>query len=78
MICLAIGYTISGMSEKTGKPRGKPGSKPPRRHSAQVNFRLTPEHEELIRAAAEHAGYTLTNWIRGVLVKAARQELAQD
>lgn len=78
MICLAIGYTIGSMSEKTGKSKGKLGSKPPRRHSAQVNFRLTPEHEELIRTAAEHSGQTLANWIRGVLVKAARQELAQD
>lgn len=58
------------MSETTGK------GQPKRRHSAQLNFRLTPEHEELIRAAAEHAGQTLTNWCRGVLVKAARQELA--
>jgi uncharacterized protein (DUF1778 family) len=50
--------------------------KPPKRtHSAQVNLRLTPEHDELIRAAAKHAGQTLTNWIRGVLVREARAEL---
>jgi uncharacterized protein (DUF1778 family) len=48
-----------------------------RRHSAQINFRLTPEHDELVRRAADHAGQTLTNWIRGVLVKAARQELGK-
>ena len=48
-----------------------------RRHSAQINFRLTPEHDDLIRRAADHSGQTLTNWIRGVLVKAARQELGK-
>lgn len=48
---------------------------PKRRHGAQINFRLTPEHDELIREAAEHSGQTLTNWIRGVLVREARKEL---
>lgn len=64
------------MSEKTGRAgKGQTGQTPKRKHSSQLNFRLTPEHEELIRAAAEHAGQTLTNWCRGVLVRAARQEL---
>lgn len=48
-----------------------------RKHSAQLHIRLTPEHDDLIRRAADHAGQTLTNWIRGVLVKAARQELGR-
>ena len=48
-----------------------------RRHSAQINFRITPEHDQLIREAAEHSGATLTNWIRSVLVKAAREELGR-
>lgn len=50
---------------------------PKRRHRAQVNFRLTPEHDQLIREAAEHSGQTLTNWIRGVLVREARKELSR-
>ena len=48
-----------------------------RKHSAQIHIRLTPEHDQLIREAAEHSGQTLTNWIRGQLVKAARQELGR-
>lgn len=47
-----------------------------RKHTAQIHIRLTPDHDQLIREAAEHSGQTLTNWIRGVLVKAAREELA--
>ena len=50
-------------------------AKQKRTHSAQVNLQLTPEHDRLIREAAEHAGQTLTNWIRGVLVRSAREEL---
>lgn len=46
-----------------------------RKHSAQLHIRCTPEQDQLVREAAEHAGQTLTNWIRGVLVKAAREEL---
>lgn len=46
-----------------------------RRHSEQIHIRLTPEHDALVRQASEHAGQTLTNWIRGTLVKAAREEL---
>lgn len=71
------------MSETTktgraGKGRAAaPPQTPKRKHTSQLNFRLTPEHEELIRAAAEHAGQTLTNWCRGVLVRAARQELGE-
>jgi len=48
-----------------------------RTHSAQLHIRLTPEHDHLVREAAEHAGQTLTNWIRGVLVREARRELAR-
>jgi len=54
---------------------GESNEKPKRRHNAQINFRLTPEHDHLIREAAEHSGQTLTNWIRGVLVREARREL---
>lgn len=48
-----------------------------RSHSAQLHIRLTPEHDDLIRQAAEHSGQTLTNWIRGVLVREARKELSR-
>ena len=48
-----------------------------RAHSAQIHIRLTPEHDDLIRQAAEHSGQTLTNWIRGVLVREARKELSR-
>jgi uncharacterized protein (DUF1778 family) len=48
-----------------------------RRHTAQINLRLLPEHDRLIREAAEHAGMTVTNWIRGVAVREARRELGR-
>ncbi len=52
-----------------------PADQEKRTHSAQLHIRLTPEHDRLVREAAEHAGQTLTNWIRGVLVREARKEL---
>lgn len=55
----------------------KTAKQPKRRHDAQLNFRLTEEHDRLIREAAEHSGQTLTNWIRGVLVREARKELSR-
>ena len=55
----------------------KKSEQPKRRHSAQINFRLAPELDDLIREAAEHSGQTLTNWIRGVLVREARKELGK-
>ncbi len=48
-----------------------------RAHSASVRVRLLPEHDELIRQAAEHAGVSLSDWMRLVLLKAAREELGQ-
>lgn len=36
---------------------------------------MTPEQNETIRRAAEHSGMTLTNWMRGELLRAARREL---
>jgi uncharacterized protein (DUF1778 family) len=46
-----------------------------RTHSARMHIRLTPEHDALIREAAEQSGSTLTNWIRDRLLRAARDEL---
>jgi predicted HicB family RNase H-like nuclease len=48
-----------------------------RRHSASMRVRLQPEHDELIRRAADHAGISLSDWLRMVLLKAAREELGK-
>lgn len=54
-----------------------------RRHSASMRVRLLPEHDALIREAAEHAlkrkgSGDLSDWLREVLVAAARRELKRD
>jgi len=51
--------------------------KPKRRHSSSLYIRVTPEHEELIRQAAELAGTSLSDWIRDRLVRNARREVAE-
>jgi uncharacterized protein (DUF1778 family) len=51
--------------------------KPKRRHSSSLYIRVTPEHEELIRQAAELAGTSLSDWIRDRLVRVARREVAE-
>jgi uncharacterized protein (DUF1778 family) len=51
--------------------------KPKRRHSSSLYIRVTPEHEELIRQAAELAGTSLSDWIRDRLVRTARREISQ-
>ena len=48
-----------------------------RRHSAALHIRLMPEHEELIRKAAELAGVSISDWIRERLIRAARKEISQ-
>ncbi len=50
-------------------------TKEKRAHTASMRVRLLPEHDELIRKAAEHAGVSLSDWLRLVLLKAARDEL---
>ncbi|HSF42098.1 MAG TPA: DUF1778 domain-containing protein [Thermoanaerobaculia bacterium] len=50
---------------------------PKRRHSAALHIRLIPDHEELIRQAAELAGTSLSDWIRDRLVRTARREIAE-
>jgi uncharacterized protein (DUF1778 family) len=52
-----------------------PSDQEKRTHSAQLHIRLAPEHDDLIRRAAESSGQTLTNWIRGTLIREARKEL---
>lgn len=64
MILFARWDYTSGMEEK-------------RSHSASVRVRLMPEHDELIRRAAEHAGVSISDWMRLVLLKAAREELGE-
>jgi uncharacterized protein (DUF1778 family) len=51
--------------------------RPKRRHSSALHLRLMPEHEELIRRAAELAGVSLSDWIRERLIRAARKEIGQ-
>lgn len=51
--------------------------KPKRRHSSSLYIRVTPEHEELVRQAAELAGTSLSDWIRDRLVRTARREVAE-
>lgn len=52
-------------------------SPPKRRHSAALHIRLVPDHEELIRQAADLSGTSLSDWIRDRLVRAARREIAE-
>jgi len=54
-----------------------------RMHTASIRVRFLPEHDALIREAAEHAlrrkgSGTLSDWIRETLVAAARRELEGD
>ncbi len=46
-----------------------------RQHSASVRVRFQPEHDQLVRKAAGHAGITISDWMRDRLLKAARDEL---
>jgi uncharacterized protein (DUF1778 family) len=55
-------------------PKTKPQK---RRHTSQINIRLLPDQDALIREAAEYSGATLTNWIRTVLLREARKELGR-
>lgn len=48
-----------------------------RAHSASARVRLMPEHDALIRQAAELAGISLSDWMRDRLIRAARREIAE-
>ena len=48
-----------------------------RKHSSALYIRVTPEHEELIRQAAELTGTSVSDWIRDKLVRAARKDLTE-
>ncbi|MCB1058053.1 MAG: hypothetical protein KDD11_21340 [Acidobacteria bacterium] len=62
------GYN-SGMANTTTEKRV---------HAASMRVRLLPEHDELIREAADHAGVSLSDWLRLVLLRAAREELGRE
>lgn len=54
-----------------------------RTYSTEIRARVLPEQAELFQRAADHAAErrgtgTLSDWIREVLVLAARQELGQE
>jgi len=46
-----------------------------RKHSESIRIRLEPEHDELIRKAAEKRGLTVSAWIRERLISLAREEM---
>jgi uncharacterized protein (DUF1778 family) len=48
-----------------------------RAHSASVRVRLMPEHDALIRQAADLAGVSLSDWMRDRLIRTARREIAE-
>ena len=46
-----------------------------RRHGAALRLRLLPEHDRIVRRAAEVAGVSLSDWMRERLLRSAREEL---
>lgn len=50
---------------------------PKRRHSTSLYIRVTPDHEELFKKAADLAGTSLSDWIRDRLARTARREIAE-
>jgi uncharacterized protein (DUF1778 family) len=67
LTCPSPGNTLATMSESTSK----------RKHSTSLYIRVTPEHEELVKKAAELAGTSLSDWIRDRLTRVARREIAE-
>ena len=64
---------IFGMEKKTAT-RGRP-PKGDESRSARINMRAEPTEKELYERAAAQAGLSLTDWMKGRLVRAARREL---
>jgi uncharacterized protein (DUF1778 family) len=46
--------------------------------SVSMSFRLPPEEADAIRATAERAGISMSDWIRGVCVAAAQGDASVD
>jgi uncharacterized protein (DUF1778 family) len=62
---------------RTGRPKKE------RTYAVMLRVRVLPEHDDLIRRAAEAAARRkgsgdLSSWVRETLVAAARRELAKD
>lgn len=62
---------------RTGRPKQE------RTYSVMLRVRVLPEHDELLRRAAESAAKRkgsgdFSSWVRETLVAAARRELAKD
>jgi uncharacterized protein (DUF1778 family) len=51
-------------------------SREKRRHSRALRVRVEPEHDRLVRRAAEKAGISISDWVRERLIRAAEKELA--
>ena len=56
--------------ETRGRPRLAPDGSP----SKFLTIRTAESEQDAYRAAAERAGLTLSEWIRGRLTKAAKRE----
>jgi uncharacterized protein (DUF1778 family) len=56
----------------------RPKKESNRTHSESIRIRLTPEHDALIRQAADLTGTSLSDWIRDRLVRTARREIAES
>jgi uncharacterized protein (DUF1778 family) len=48
-----------------------------RRHAVTAAFRFTVEQDELFRKAADHAGLSMSAWVRERLLAAARKEIGE-
>ncbi|MCG8458825.1 MAG: hypothetical protein MI919_21305 [Holophagales bacterium] len=54
-------------------------SKPPHlRRNANLRLRLLDEEKKLIVEAADHAGASLSDWARMLLLREARKELGEE
>lgn len=57
------------------KPRrGRPPKTPDELRSGVYQLRLTEAEREAYEAAAQSAGETLSEWMRGVLTRAAKRQ----
>lgn len=71
MISPLVMWSYSAYTHGMARPKAD------KTHSAALRIRLLPEHEELIRQAAELAGISISAWIRERLIRAARREIGQ-
>ena len=62
------------MAKKHG---GRPKMSPEERLGVVVKFRAREDERDLIYKAAQAAGETSSEWMRGVLVRAAKRRLSR-